>query len=161
VAIKSEQFKPAPTFNAVPLVIILVLTVALSAVFYFLMIRPAPMPTQITLTTEAKAYVRNLKLSEVEMKATESYMKSTIVEIVGKIANNGDRSLRLVEINCVFYDSYNQVVLRERVPIVRSKVSTGLPPGETRSFRLPFDSLPQSWNQAMPQLVIARIEFEN
>jgi hypothetical protein len=26
---------------------------------------------------------------------------------------------------------------------------------------MPFDNLPASWNQGMPQLVIARIEFEN
>lgn len=152
--------KTAPTFNAVPLVIVLVLAVCLGAVFYFLAVRPAPETGQITLTPEAKAYVRNLKLSEVEMKASENYMKTMVVEIVGKITNNGDRTLRLVEINCVFYDAYNQVVLRERVPIVRSK-GAGLKPGEDRSFRLPFDSLPQSWNQAMPQLVIARIDFEN
>jgi hypothetical protein len=161
VVTRFEKSKPIPTFNSVPLIIVLVLTVALGAVIYFLMFRPGPEPTQITLTPEARGYVRNLKLSDVEMKASESYMKSTIVEITGKITNNGQRSLRLVEINCIFYDPYNQVVLRERVPIVRSKTSTGLAPGETRSFRLPFDSLPQSWNQGMPQLVIARIEFEN
>ena len=35
----------------------------------------------------------------------------------------------------------------------------GLKPGETKSFRLPFDDLPQSWNQSMPQLVIAGVKF--
>jgi hypothetical protein len=25
---------------------------------------------------------------------------------------------------------------------------------------MPFDNMPQSWNQAMPQLVIAQIQFE-
>ena len=35
----------------------------------------------------------------------------------------------------------------------------GLKPGETKSFRLPFDDLPASWNQAMPQLVIAGVKF--
>jgi hypothetical protein len=35
----------------------------------------------------------------------------------------------------------------------------GLKPGETKSFRLPFDDLPDSWNQAMPQLVIAGVKF--
>ena len=49
-------------------------------------------------------------------------------------------------------------VLRERVAIVKMS-GKGLKPGETRSFRLPFDSIPSSWNQALPQLVIARIEF--
>ena len=52
------------------------------------------------------------------MKAHESYLKQSVVEITGNIQNTGDRVLKLVEINCVFYDPYGQVVLRERVPIV-------------------------------------------
>jgi hypothetical protein len=110
------------------------------------------------LTQEAKAYVKNLQLSDVEMKATESYMGSQLVEILGKITNNGDRTLRQVDLNCVFYDPYSQVVLRQRVSIVRTKTGE-LKPRETKSFRLPFDSLPQSWNQTMPQMVIAGIVF--
>lgn len=145
----------------VPVLIVLVLAVLLGAVYSFLVLRPVPSVSQITLTQEAKVYVRSLKLSEVEMKAAESYMKNTLVEIVGKITNNGDRSLRLVEINCIFYDAYGQIVLRERVPIVRIKDGPVFKPGDTRSFRLPFDSLPGAWNQGMPQLVIARIEFGN
>ena len=115
---------------------------------------PAPV-----LTGDARAYVRYLKLSDVEMKAHESYFKQSVVEITGKLGNQGYRILKLVEINCVFYDPYGQVVLRERVPIVSAKTG-GLTPGDTKNFRLPFDSIPQSWNQAMPQLVIAQILFE-
>ena len=66
--------------------------------------------------------------------------------------------LELVEINCVFTDPYGQVLLRERVPIVSKKMGK-LAPGETKPFRLAFDSVPESWNQAMPQMVIARIDF--
>lgn len=110
------------------------------------------------LTTEAKAYVKNLQLAEVEMKATESFMGSQLVEILGKITNNGERDLRQVDVNCVFYDAYSQVVLRQRVSIVRPKLG-GLKRGETKPFRMPFDTLPQSWNQTMPQMVIAGIAF--
>ncbi len=110
------------------------------------------------LTPEAKAYVRNLKLSEVDMKAHESYLKQSVVEITGKITNNGDRVLKLVEIHCVFYDAYGQLVLRERLPIVGRKMGE-LKPGDTKAFRLPFDSIPPSWNHALPQLVIAQIVF--
>ena len=116
-------------------------------------------PPQSVLTPEGKAYVRNLKLSGVEMKAAEAYMKQMLVEIVGKIANNGDRRLKSVDLNCVFYDPYGQVVLRERVSIVR-ELTGGLNPGETKDFRLPFDSIPESWNQSMPQMVIAQVVFE-
>ena len=69
--------------------------------------------------------------------------------------NAGDRSVSSAAVYCVFYDSYGQVVIRERVPIVK----TPLKPGESRSFRLPFDAIPPSWNNQMPQLVIAAIDF--
>ncbi|MDP2999667.1 MAG: FxLYD domain-containing protein [Bryobacterales bacterium] len=111
------------------------------------------------ITPEAKAYVRNLRLAEVEMKAAESFMRQAVVEITGKIGNAGERPLKQVDLNCVFYDPYGQLVLRERVSIVKPR-SGPLNPGQTRSFRLAFDNIPQSWNQALPQLVIAGIQFD-
>jgi hypothetical protein len=110
------------------------------------------------LTGDARAYVRHLKLSDVEMKAHESYLKQAVTEITGKIANEGNRVLKLVEINCVFSDAYGQVVLRRPMAIV-SQRSGGLAPGEVKGFRLAFDDIPESWNQALPQLVIAQIVF--
>jgi len=115
-------------------------------------------PEKLELTSEAKAYVRNLQLSDVTMKATANYMKQTVVEIEGKITNAGDRPIQVVEIYCQFYDTYRQLVLRERLPIVSTKMG-GLKPGETKSFRLPFDDIPESWNQQVPQLVIAAVKF--
>jgi hypothetical protein len=115
-------------------------------------------PNDAPLTPEAKAYVKNLKLSDVDIKANKSYLNQMIVEIDGKIGNAGDRALDTVEIYCVFYDSYGQLVLRSRVPIVSPRMG-GLKQGETKTFRLPFDEIPESWNQQMPQLVIAGVKF--
>lgn len=115
--------------------------------------------TKAVLTPEAKAYVSNLKLSEVDMKAAEAYLDQRLVEIVGKITNGGDRKLKNVYVNCVFQDPFGKVVLREEVAILPARAG-GLGPGETKSFRLAFDNLPGSWNQALPQLVIAQIAFE-
>ena len=116
-----------------------------------------PAPRQ--LTGAARAYARNLKLTNVEMKAHESYLKQSVVEIVGNIQNVGDRIVKTVEINCVFYDAYGQVVLRKRVPIVSARIGA-VAPEQIKSFRLPFDDIPESWNQMMPQLVMAAIEFQ-
>jgi len=118
--------------------------------------RPRPPVTgPPPLTPEAKAYVHNLRLSDVAMKATESYVKQMVTEIQGKITNAGDRTVQQADVFCVFYNAYGEVVLRERVQIVQA----ALKPGETRAFRLPFDDIPEGWNNQMPQLVIARIEF--
>lgn len=115
-------------------------------------------PAPAVLTAEAKQYVHSLQLSDVEMKATESYMKQKVVEITGKIANNGGRAINVIEINCVFRDAYGQVVLRERVTVVGRRTGT-LAPGSAKSFRLAFDTIPESWNQSLPDLVIAQIAF--
>ena len=140
------------------IVIVLLLAAGLAGFLYLDRVAKRPPPPPPPLTAEARLYVRNLKLSDVQMNAHESYLKQAVVEITGNIENAGDRKMALVEITCVFYDAYGQVVLRERVPIVSQKTG-GVAPGETKSFRLPFDNIPESWNQMMPQLVIARIDF--
>jgi hypothetical protein len=131
------------------------IAVVLAAGLLWFVNRPKPVQATTPLSADAKAYVRNLKLSEVTMKATESYVGQTVTEIEGKIGNAGDRTVQHADVYCVFYNSYGEVILRERAAIVVSN----LKPGETRAFRLPFDDIPGGWNNQMPQLVIARIEF--
>lgn len=142
----------------VPLYVGAALAVLASGVFLYMQYVEKHAPVDAPLTAEAKAYVKNLQLSDVEIKANKSYLNQMVVEIDGKITNAGDRPLNTVEIYCVFYDSYGQLVLRSRVPIVKPALG-GLKAGETKSFRLPFDEIPESWNQAMPQLVIAGVKF--
>ena len=105
-------------------------------------------------TAEAKAYLPNLELSDVTMQATENFMKQQVVEVQGKIANHGPRKLSLVEVYCLFSGLDGREIHRERVTVVHD-----LAPLESRAFRLPFDSLPDGWNQAIPRLAIAKISF--
>jgi len=152
---------PQKKLQIPPLAIVLGLLVVLGGAGFWFLDRKAnqPPPPPPPLTTEARAYVRNLKLSNVQMNAHTSYLEQQVVEITGSVANAGDRKLALVEINCVFYDAYGQLILRRRVPVVSRKMG-GLAPGENKQFRLPFDDIPDSWNQVMPQLVIAQIQFQ-
>jgi hypothetical protein len=106
----------------------------------------------------AKAYVKYLDLSDVRMQAAENFMQQQVVEIGGKITNKGQRRLGRVDVYCLFYSVDGRMIHRERVPIVKAK-GPPLGPNETQNFRLPFDTLPSEWNQAMPKLVIAEIEF--
>jgi hypothetical protein len=117
--------------------------------------RPAPKTQEKTPSAEAKAYLPHLQLSDVSMKATENFMKQQVVEIEGKITNNGPRPIKRIEVECIFAGLSEPEVYRERVPVVTTELS----PNQTRQFRLPFDQLPDTWNQAMPRLVIAEIVF--
>ena len=145
----------------VPIVVAAALLLVSATVGFFWYRQTKSRPPDVpVLTQEAAAYLRSLQLDDVEMKAAENYLKQTATTISGKITNNGSRTVKLVEINCVFRDHARQPVLRERKAIIGRRtgpVSTG----QTREFELTFDNIPAGWNQAMPDLVIAQIQFQD
>ena len=134
------------------------LVLAGGGVIAYMELAPPKPAAEAPLTPEARVYVKNLKLADVGMKAAKNYFGQMVVEIAGNITNAGDRNLDQVEIYCVFQDTSAHLALRQRVSIVTPQMG-GLKPGETKSFRLPFDNLPDTWNQSMPQLVIASVKF--
>lgn len=140
-----------------PIVIGSAVVAALIAGLFYLN-RPAPKAPEGQASPEAKAYLSHLAVKDLTMKASENFMKQQVVEIEGTIANDGPRPLRAIDIYCLFYGIDGHEVHRERVPVVGSNASP-LKPGETRHFRVPFDSLPDTWNQALPRMVIAQINF--
>lgn len=119
---------------------------------------PHVAPQTEPASEEARAYVPNLALSDVKMKATENFMNQQVVEIEGKIANRGDRSVDSIDVYCIFRDVNGREIYRQRSRIVQTKGSP-FKSGEIRPFRLAFDELPEGWNQGMPTLVIAQIAF--
>jgi len=149
-----------PPQAPLPIVVALGLVLVTATGGYFLYNRSPDRPPDVAvLTQEAAAYLPNLQLAEVEMRAAENYLKQTVTTISGQITNAGPRTVRLVEIQCVFQDPYGQVVRRERVAVVGRRTGP-VASGQTRPFRLAFDNIPESWNQALPALVIVQIQFE-
>ena len=117
--------------------------------------RPAD---RTVLTEEAKQYLPYLDLSDVQMEAKESFLGHTIVSIKGEISNLGERTVRIVEVTCLFRDPYLNELGRQAVVIVSPRDGV-LDPRQTRPFRIAFDAVPQGWNQIMPNLYIAQIQF--
>jgi hypothetical protein len=133
--------------------------VAVIVVGFVYLNQPSPSRHQeVAPSPEVKAYVKNLALSDVHMSAAENFMKQQVVEVTGNITNNGPQPLYDVEVYCLFYGVDGREIHREKVPIFRATTAP-LNPHETHAFRLPFDALPDGWNQAIPKLVIARIKF--
>lgn len=150
--------RPDRTPLSIIALVMLGLLVIAGGVFWYLerAAKQAANPDQ--LTAEAKSYVGNLKLSDVGIKATENMMHQSVVEILGKITNSGDRTVKAAALYCLFYDRNGQPIARERATLLKSS-SGGLAPGATREFRLAFDNVPDTWNNTMPRLVIAQVQF--
>jgi hypothetical protein len=111
------------------------------------------------LTEEAKQYLPFLDLSGVEMEASEDFLEQTLVTIQGKVINKGDRTLSLIDVNCVFREINGIEIARERATLVGRRTGP-LKTGEAQDFRLAFDAIPEEWNQTMPNLFISQIQFE-
>ena len=142
----------------VPILIALILFGGLAVVGYFEWKADAEaVPVELVLTDEARAYLPKLDLHSVEMSAIESALGHTLVEITGVIGNIGERPVKSVRLNCVFYEINGIELDRVRSTIVRSNV--GLAPGAETKFRVAFGAIPEGWNQTMPNLFIAEIVF--
>ena len=153
-----------PNKQSVPLAPVLtaaVVVLALLAGGYYLT-RPLEKAAENSASQEAKAYVANLGLSDVSMQASENLVNQKVVEVLGNISNNGPRELKSIDLFCLFYGVDGHELHRERLRIVGGPGAPGsLKPGATKSFRMPFDALPDGWNQALPKMVIAQITFAN
>ncbi len=142
--------------SRIPLLLAAVIGLGLAG---FLLYAPKPKPAAApVLTPEAKQYLSNLALSDVGMEAADSFAKISLTEIKGKITNKGSRTVDQILVTCVFRDVYGREIKRERVAVTGTRTGP-LAPGATKSFHLNFDDIPESWNQAMPDLVIAQIVF--
>lgn len=152
---------PAPQNRSARLIPIigaaLVGVILICGIIYLSNSKPQSTP-EAPPTPEAKAYVHSLKLSNVAVKAAENLMEQRVVEVDGDVTNTGTRSLQSVEVYCYFSGINGRQLGRQRATMV-SPVDPPLKPGQTRSFRLAFDSTPDGWNQAVPGLVIAKIAF--
>lgn len=157
--LETEQQIKGKTARLVPLLIAAVLAVVIAAFAYLQWKQQSEAPpAEIVLTDEARAYLPQLDLSGVEMSAMDNSLGQTLVEITGTITNAGDREVRSIRLNCVFFDVYGLEHHRVLSTIVRAR--NGLEPSSEREFRLPFDDIPEGWNQVMPSLYIAEIVFD-
>ena len=111
------------------------------------------------LSEQARSYLPKLALSsDTGMAAKEDALGQTLLEITGSITNNGDRACEVVEVNVVFRDPNGLEIDRQRSTVVDSRTGA-LGPGETQSFRMAFDNVPEAWNQVFPSLFISQIQF--
>ena len=153
-----------PNKKSLPLLPILMALVVLTSLVAggIYLNRPVEKPAESAATQEAKAYLANLGLSDVSMQASENFANQKVVEVLGHISNNGPREVKSIDVYCLFYGLDGREIHRERLRIVGGAGTPGtLKAGATQSFRLPFDALPDGWNQALPKMVIAQITFVN
>lgn len=136
------------------------LTVAIVGGAIFFLQSAGQHSAEPVLTGAATAYLPKLDLNNVAMEANEDSLGLTLLEVTGDITNLGDTTVTIVEANCIFRDVNGLEIERQRSTFVNRRTGP-LDPGETQDFRMAFDDPPDGWNQILPDLYIAQIQFDD
>jgi len=113
-------------------------------------------------------YAANVQLSELKMSAAENFVGATVNYIDGTVSNSGNQTVTHALVDVTFKDSLGQVAQKETVPLHVLKTGgpypeavdlslSPLPPGQSKPFRLTFESISEQWNHEYPELKVVDV----
>jgi len=116
----------------------------------------------------ADPYAASLKISDLRVSAAQNLVGATVIYVDGAVTNTGNKNVTGVNVRAEFKDTMGQVVLRADTPMMMTAERPGysdtvdlnqspLRAGQSRPFRLTLEGVPNSWNQAPPDLRVTRV----
>jgi hypothetical protein len=131
--------------------------------------RKKPVTVPNTLQPE-DAYAASLPMTQFAMSESANLTGGKQTYLDGHIGNTGNRTITSVTVQVVFQNDVDLAPQIDTVPLtlIRMKepyidiepVSAApLKPGDDREFRLIFETVPENWNQQMPEVRIIRTEL--
>jgi hypothetical protein len=114
------------------------------------------------------AYAVNLKFSDLKASAAENFVGATVSYLDGTITNTGKQTVTHAVVEVTFKDDMGQTAQRETQPIHVLRIGgpydeavdltmSPLDPGQSKPFRLTFESISAQWNHAYPDLKITQV----
>lgn len=123
---------------------------------------------EIELFKEKQAYIENIQLYELKSKYYETYFDGKVPGVTFKLKNNGNRTLKRVEVTVYFKDSDGNIIFEEDyLPVLVSEYSFNdnkpLKPNYVWSLGDKFykaEKVPSEWKVGSVSAKITDIEFE-
>lgn len=160
-------FQPSPATRtddySVRPVLIGVFIVAVIVTILVLVLRgqqkpPAPPPP----------YAANLKFSDLKASAAQNFVGATVSYLDGKVTNIGSQTVIHAVVQVTFKDDMSQTAQRDTTPLRVLRTDgpydeavdlnlSPLAPGQSKSFRLTFESISTQWNHAYPDMQIVDV----
>ena len=128
--------------------------------------KPAPAPSTLQ---PADAYAASLPLSQFAMSESANLSGGKLTYLDGHVQNTGSRTVTAVTVQVVFQndvamppqiDTVPLTLIRMKDPYIDTQPVSANPlkPGDDREFRLTFETVPDNWNQQMPEVRIIGTE---
>jgi hypothetical protein len=138
----------------------LIVVLVAGAVFYAGRKKPEPAPETLQ---PADAYAASLPLSQFAMSEAENLSGGKLTYLDGHVQNTGNRTVTGITVQVIFrndvaltpqIDTVPLMLIRMKEPYIDTEPVDAAPlkPGDDREFRLTFESVPDNWNQQMPEV---------
>jgi hypothetical protein len=116
----------------------------------------------------ADPYASSLAISGLQMSEATSFSGAKVTYIDGQIANKGNRTLSGVTVQVGFHSDTGEFAQRLSIPLslirtrdpyvdVEPVSAAPIEPGQTKDFRLIFDTVPAEWNQQYPEIRVISV----
>ena len=116
----------------------------------------------------ADPYAANLPISNVQMSQAGNMVGGQTTYIDGQITNKGQATVTAITVQVAFHGFTEPIAQKSTTPLnlirtrepevdTESVAADPILPGQTREFRLIFDSLPQDWNQNYPEIRVIQV----
>ncbi len=116
----------------------------------------------------ADPYATNLNIGGLQMSEATSFSGAKVTYIDGQITNHGNQTLNAITVQVGFHSDVGQfaerlalplTLIRTRQPYVDLQQVSAAPiePGQTRDFRLIFDTVPAEWNLQYPEIRVISV----
>lgn len=113
-------------------------------------------------------YAANLKFSDLKASAAQNFAGATVSYLDGAVTNAGNQTVIHAVVQVTFKDDMGQTAQREELPI--RVLRTGGPydeavdlnmsplaPGQSKPFRLTFETISAQWNHAYPDIQVTQV----
>ena len=136
--------------------------IAIAVIFAFLL------RNQPKATSGPPPYAASLKLSDFKMSAAENFVGATVSYVDGTLTNAGNKTVTHVIVQVLFKDELGQLAQREDIPMQVLKTTGPYPeavdfsvsplgPGQSKTFRLTFESISAQWNRQYPEIQVTHV----
>ena len=136
--------------------------IAIAVIFAFLL------RNQPKAASGPPPYAASLKLSDFKMSAAENFVGATVSYVDGTVTNTGNKTVTHVIVRVLFKDDLGQLAQREDIPMQVLKTTGPYPeavdfsvsplaPGQSKTFRLTFESISAQWNRQYPDIQVTDV----
>ncbi len=131
--------------------------------------RSKPTASVTPISAASDAYAASLPITGLAMSEAANFAGGKVTYLDGHIANTGNRTVSAITVQVLFRTFAHEVaqnetqplmVIRTRDPYVDLQPVSAAPlkPGDTRDFRLIFDTVTPDWDGAYPEVRIVHAE---